>query len=62
MTESQFAEAIESLDRKQVKYVLWDTLVEGSNLKTWSPSYVHPGRETLQLEQYLKTHYRVLGM
>jgi hypothetical protein len=61
-TEAQFAEVIESLDRKKVKYVLWDTFVEGANLEKWFPNYVHPGKEGLQLERYLETHYRVFGI
>ncbi len=61
-TEAQFAEVIGSLERKKVKYVLWDTVVEGANLKKWFPNYVHPAKEALRLERYLETHYRVLGI
>ena len=61
-TEAQFDEAIRALEQKQVKYVLWDTLVAGSNLKTRFPQYEHPPKENLHLEQYLEDHYEVIGM
>ena len=61
-TEAQFAEVIESLDRKKVKYVLWDTIINGHNLKTWFPQYEHPTEEMLILEKYLVNHYDQLDI
>jgi len=61
-TDDQFHEVISDLERKKVKLVLWDTLVEGKNLKTWFPRYEHPPEEQLVLERYLQTHYRVIGV
>ncbi len=61
-TEAQFDEAIKSLEQKQVKYILWDTLVSGSNMKTWFPQYQQPSEENLYLERYLKEHYQVIGL
>jgi hypothetical protein len=60
-TEEQFHEAISSLDRMKVKYVLWDTAVEGENLKVWFPNYFHPNEVNLHLENYLESHYRLLN-
>jgi len=61
-TGGQFHEAISDLERKKVKLVLWDTLVGGENLKTWFPRYEHPPEEDLVLENYLRTHYDVIGI
>jgi 4-amino-4-deoxy-L-arabinose transferase-like glycosyltransferase len=61
-TEAQFKDAIENLERQHVKYVLWDTAVAGSKLKTWFPQYKQPSEENLLLERYLKEHYQVIGL
>jgi len=61
-TEAQFNEVIKNLEQKQVKYVLWDTLVAGSNIKIWFPQYEHPPKENQQLEQYLKDHYQLIDI
>jgi len=61
-TDGQFHEVISDLERKKVKLVLWDTLVEGKNLKTWFPRYKHPPEEHLLLEHYLQTHYDMIGV
>jgi len=58
-TEAQFHKAISDLDRKKVRYILWDTYVEGQNLKTWFPQYEHPSRNNLEIERYIETHYEV---
>jgi hypothetical protein len=56
-TDSQFDEVIDDLSRKRVRYILWDTVVEGKNLTTWFPQYRHPAEERLKLEKFLQTHY-----
>lgn len=61
-TYAQFAEVIESLERKKVRYVLWDTIVEGDNIRKWFPAYVQPAKEALRLERYLERYYRVIGV
>jgi hypothetical protein len=61
-TEAQFNEVIENLQHKPVKYVLWDTLVDGPNLKTWFPQYEHPPKENLYLERFLEDHYAVIAV
>ena len=59
-TRAQFYEAINDLENKAVKYVLWDTLVEGQNLKKWFPNYQQPPKQDLEMEQYLKKNYQIL--
>jgi hypothetical protein len=59
-TEEQFNEVINDLKQKQVKYVLWDTLMTGSSLTNWFPRYEHPAQEHLRLERYLESHYEVI--
>jgi hypothetical protein len=61
-TGDQFREVISDLERKKVKLILWDTLVEGKNLKTWFPRYEHPPEEHLILEHYLRDHYDMIGV
>ncbi len=61
-TDSQFQEAISALERAKVRYVLWDTLVDGPNLKQWFPSYRQPPLEQLKIEPYLKDHYDLIGI
>jgi hypothetical protein len=61
-TDAQFYEAIASLEQKKVKYVLWDTLVAGDNIKIWFPQYSTATEANLRLEQYLQEHYQVIGL
>ena len=61
-TKKQFNEVIENLKRKKVKYVFWDTFVEGDNLKKWFPKYKKPSIKELKLEQFLKDHYQLIGI
>jgi len=42
-TKKQFNEVIDNLKQKKVKYVFWDTLVEGDNLKIWFPKSLLSG-------------------
>jgi hypothetical protein len=60
-TEFQFNETVADLERKKVEYVLWDTVVDGPNLKTWFPQYVHPPDGSLLLEKYLMMNYEIVG-
>jgi len=61
-TEIQFNEVIQDLEKAKVKYVLWDTLVSGSNLSIWFPQYRQPDEDSLILEKYLHEHYEVLAV
>src|SRR5439155_27714 len=61
-TDAQFQEVISALERRKVRYVLWDTLVDGQNLKQWFPNYQQPPREKLMIEPYLNEHYDLIGI
>ncbi len=61
-TNAQFHEVIFALEQKQVRYVLWDTVMEGRNLRRWFPGYQHPPAEQQVVEPYLKEHYTVVGI
>lgn len=60
-TEDQFHEVIKALEKEKVKYILWDTFVSGSTMKTWFPQYRQPPEEKLILEKYLREHYEVVA-
>jgi hypothetical protein len=61
-TAAQFDEVIRDLESKHVKYVLWDTVVDGANLRTWFPAYVQPPQDQLRLERYLQLSYDVVSI
>ncbi|MGI9073971.1 MAG: hypothetical protein ACR2JB_22240 [Bryobacteraceae bacterium] len=61
-TAEQFEEVIRDLESKHVKYVFWDTVVDGANLRTWFPAYVQPPRDQLKLERYLQSTYDVVSV
>jgi 4-amino-4-deoxy-L-arabinose transferase-like glycosyltransferase len=50
-------EAIADLDAKRVKYVLWDTLLDGEAMKTWFPAYQVPPEGERPMERYFLEHY-----
>ena len=60
-TEAQFEEAVRDIEKKEVRYVLWDTLAAGENLKYWFPSYHQPPEQELVVEPYLKERYEQIG-
>jgi hypothetical protein len=61
-TDAQFREAVAALEQRKVKYVLWDTVVDGANLQRWFPKYRHPPAEKLIVEPYLMERYRQVGV
>ncbi len=61
-TDLQFEEAVDALDKKNVRYILWDTVVEGDNLIRWFPNYKHPKEESLIMEKYITERYRLIGI
>ncbi|MCA1560457.1 MAG: hypothetical protein LC753_04240 [Acidobacteria bacterium] len=61
-TSDQFQEVIQALEARQVKFVLWDTYVAGTNLTLWFPWYQDPPYEEQLLERYLEANYRELGV
>jgi len=61
-TPENFEEVTQDLESKHVKYVLWDTVVDGANLRTWFPGYIEPPRDHLRLERYLNLTYKVVSI
>jgi hypothetical protein len=57
---AQFNEAINDLERKKVRYVLYDLQLSGRNLEKVFPAYRHPDAERLIMEPYLAAHYRAV--
>jgi hypothetical protein len=60
-TDAQFRETIAELETTKVRYVLWDTVVDGPNLKQWFPAYQQPPQDRLVIEPYLNQHYDLIG-
>ena len=61
-TNFQFKEAINALEEKNVKYILWDTVAEGRNLMLWFPHYKHPEEDALIMEPYITKRYKLIDM
>lgn len=60
-TNFLFREAVRDVDSKKVRYVLWDTVFAGENLRSVFPAYHPPTPDKLIMEPYLQTHYRQIG-
>lgn len=60
-TNFQFKEAVNALEKSKVKYILWDTVAEGSNLILWFPHYKHPENDLLIMEQYITNKYKFIS-
>jgi hypothetical protein len=60
-SKEQLEEVVRDVERKQVRYVLWDTVAAGENLTTWLPGYRHPPEDELIVEPYLRRHYEMVG-
>jgi hypothetical protein len=56
-----FDEAIAAIEAKKVKYVLWDTLVAGENLREWFPAYQVPPKNEQWMELYFEEHYEQIS-
>jgi Dolichyl-phosphate-mannose-protein mannosyltransferase len=59
-TPAQFREATNDLERKKVRYILWDNLAR-QNLTALFPAYRQPPADQLIMEPYLEAHYRQIG-
>jgi hypothetical protein len=59
-TESQFREAVRSLEKGNVRYVIWDRSFP-QWINNWFPAYRIPLPDKLIMEPYLVEHYRVVG-
>ena len=60
-TDLQFREAVRSLEQSRVRYVLWDTVTGGDEIRAHFPAYRVPSRDRLVVEPYLIEHYDVAG-
>lgn len=59
-TESHFREAVEALERRQVRYIVWDrAFLERAAIGF--PAYRQPPADKLIVEPYLTEHYTVVG-
>lgn len=60
-TEQQFREAIATLERERVHYVLWDEQFADQNSRTIFPAYTPPPADKLIMEPYLNARYHSIG-
>ena len=59
-TEDQFREATRDLERKNVRYVIFDTALSGERFREVFPAYRQPEKSQLIMEPYLDQHYQLL--
>jgi hypothetical protein len=59
-TPAQFREATNDLEKKKVRYVLWDRLAR-QNLTALFPAYGEPPGDQLIMEPYLEARYLQIG-
>jgi hypothetical protein len=60
-TPAQFEEAVMDLERKRVRYVLWDTVITAESLVFRFPHYRVPPKNQQIMELYLDSHYREIA-
>ncbi|HTU51121.1 MAG TPA: glycosyltransferase family 39 protein [Acidobacteriaceae bacterium] len=58
-TTSQFQDAIQTLEQRKVRYVVWDTAFQKDAVDLFTAKGFEPP-EGLLMEPYLESHYRVL--
>ena len=58
-SNAQFAEAVGDLDRKKVRYVIFDSVLSGQRISEIFPAYRQPGKAKLIMEPYLDARYRL---
>jgi len=59
-TKAQFREATADLERKKVRYVVFDGFLSGPQLSRVFPAYQPPAERELILEPYLRANYRMV--
>lgn len=59
-SETQFREARRDLERKQVRYVIVDSLLSGDGVASMFPAYRQPAPAKLIMEPYLETRYHLV--
>ena len=60
-TREQFQEAVGDLEKKKVRYVIYDRLFSGERFRSVFPAYRQPEKDQLIMEPYLAAHYRDAG-
>jgi hypothetical protein len=58
-TKDQFTETVDSLEKRKVKYILWDTLINNETFSKWFPNYNGISENDLLLDHYLKGNYTI---
>jgi hypothetical protein len=61
-TPDQFGSAIESIESKRVRYILWDTFVTEKTIVRWLPAYIQPAQKDQIMENYFHSHYHQVGL
>jgi hypothetical protein len=61
-TPDQFRSAIEGIESKRVRYILWDTRVTEKDFAQWFPAYIPPSQKDQIMENYLNSHYHEVGL
>jgi 4-amino-4-deoxy-L-arabinose transferase-like glycosyltransferase len=59
-TDAQFRDAVQSLENKRVRYVIWDREFNDGEAKIGWPAYSVPAPERQMIEPYLAARYRLL--
>jgi hypothetical protein len=59
-TPSQFEEVVRVLEKRRVRYVLWDTHFQAKELAALFPASAGTAPGTLIVEPYLESHYKVI--
>jgi Dolichyl-phosphate-mannose-protein mannosyltransferase len=59
-TPSQFEEVVQVLEKRRVRYVLWDTHFQAKELAALFPASTRVAPGTLIIEPYLESHYKVV--
>jgi len=61
-TPQQFHEAVQAIEAKRVRYVLWSTPESLEGLSRSFPAYHPPPHDQQIIEPYLESHYRQIGV
>jgi hypothetical protein len=59
-TDSQFRDAVKSLENKKVRYIIWDREFNDMGARIGWPMYSVPPKERQIMEPYLAAHYKLL--
>jgi hypothetical protein len=57
-----FEDAIAAIEARQVRYVLWDTLVDADTMTEWFPANQPPSASERLMEKYFEEHYQQIDV